>query len=300
MDLTAVRLFVTVVRRGSFAAAAREADLDPSAVSRTIAGLERELGVRLFQRSTRRLTPTEAGERWFARVEALADEFDRAADEARGVAAGPTGVLRLTASVSFGQRVIVPLLPWLRARHPALAVEAILTDATLDLIAERIDLAVRLAPTVEGDLIVTRLMDTRYRVVAAPGWVAAAGPLGTPADLACHDCLLLPLRGYRSQWLFRDRAGRVETVPVRGGVVLSPAVALRDAAIAGMGPALLADWLVDEDVAAGRLVRLFPEHDVTATTFDTAAWLVYPSRRHVPAKVRAAIEVLRAGVRRPG
>lgn len=155
-----MRMFVEVARRGSFAAAARDRDVDPSSVSRAVALLEEELGVRLFQRTTRRVALTEAGEIYLARVTALVDELDFARDEARGVSTGPVGTLRLTASVAFGNTCLVPLLPEFRERYPGVKLELLLTDTVLDLVAERVDLAIRLGRRFDADFIATKLFDT--------------------------------------------------------------------------------------------------------------------------------------------
>ena len=292
METKDLALFAEVARLGSFAAVAKARGIDPSAVSRIVAGLENALGLRLFQRTTRRLSLTEAGDMILARALPLTEEMDRIAAEARAARRVPTGTLRLTASVAFGQARIVPLLPGFRARCPGIALECLFTDANLDLVAERIDLAIRLAPEIEGDVVAAKLMPTRYRVVAAPGHLARK-PLHQPADLARHAVLMFALRPFRTRWLFRDPAGAVTEQPVHGDIVMSPAGALREAAIAGLGPALLPDWLVDEDIAAGRLAHCLQGWDVTATRFDTAAWLVYPSRSFLPAKVREMISYLR-------
>ncbi|MCU0761310.1 MAG: LysR family transcriptional regulator [Steroidobacteraceae bacterium] len=293
MDLKTLDVFLDVARAGSFAAVAHARDLDPSSVSRAIADLETDLGVRLFQRSTRRLALTEAGDVFLGRVEPLAEELRRARDAAVQVSGAPRGRLRLTASVTFGQRCLLPRLPEFRRRYPDLALECLFTDANLDLVADRIDLAVRLAPAIEGDLVASKLMDTRYRVVAAPAYLDRSPPLERPADLQAHRCLRFTLGAYRTRWLFRDAQGAIETVPVDGDLTLSPAGALREAALLGLGPALLPDWLIDEDLAGGRLRQLFPGWAATATTFDTAAWAVYPSRAFLPQKVRVAIDFLR-------
>lgn len=293
MDLPDLRLLHDVARLGSFAAAARLRDTDPSSISRAVAAAETRLGLRVFQRSTRRLSLTEAGEAYLTRALPLAEELATLTERARDAGAEPAGTLRLTASTTFGQRVIVPLLPAFRARHPKVGVDGLFTDANLDLVADRIDLAVRLAPAVEGDVIATRLIDTRYRVVASPGYLAGAPALATPEDLARHRVLLFNLRAFRHRWRFRDPAGAITDVPVHGDITLSPAGALRDAVLAGLGPALLPGWLVDGDIRAGRLVRCLPGWDATATTFDTGAWAVYPSRPWLPAKVRAMIDFLR-------
>ena len=299
MDLADLELFVAVVRRGNFAGVAKERELDPSSVSRSIAKLEGALGLRLLQRTTRRVTLTEAGEIYLTRIEPLVEELVGAREAAAGTSEAPRGTLRLTASVTFGQTRIVPLLAELRALYPDLKVECIFTDAIVDLIAERVDLAIRLAPAIEGDLIVAKLMDTHWRVVASPGYIAAHPRLAQPSDVGRHRCVLFNLRPYRTRWTFRSRAGRLEDVAVEGDFVLAPIGAIHDAAVAGLGPALLPDWLIDEDIAAGRLVDAFPNHAVTATAFDTAAWLVYPNRTFLPNKVRVVIDFLRERIGRP-
>ena len=298
MDINDLSLFIETARLGSFAAVARERNADPSAVSRAIAGLEAEIGARLFHRTTRSMSLTEAGERFFARTVHLVEELDHAREDARSAGAAPAGLLRLTASVAFGQAVIVPLLGKFRRLYPEIGVELELTDANVDLVADRIDLAIRLAPSYRADLVGTRLIATRYRVVASRQWLAEHGAPGKPRALEKACCLLFSLPGYRDRWRFR-KGGKITDVAVGGDIVMSSALAIRSGALAGLGPALLADWLIGADLAEGRLVDLFPDHDVAATSFDTAAWLLYPSRRYLPVKVRAAIEFLKREIRNP-
>lgn len=298
MNLSDLTLLQDVARAGSFAAVAKARGVDPSQVSRAVAQIEDTLGLRLFQRTTRSLSPTEEGEAYLSRALPLVEELARLTTEVRTERAQPSGTLRLTASVTFGQRVIVPHLAAFRAQHPRVAIEAIFTDANLDLVADRIDLAIRLAPAVEGDVIAARLMDTRYRVVASPAYLARHPAPVQPQDLRDHRVLLFTLRPFRTRWLFRQ-GETVTEVPVAGDITLSPAGSLREAALAGLGPALLPDWLIDADLRAGTLIRLLPGHDVTATTFDTGAWAVYPSRSFLPAKVRAMIDFLRSALSAP-
>jgi len=296
MDIAALRTVLLVAHHRSFAAAARVLDVDPSSVSRTVAGVETALQLRLFQRSTRVLTVTEAGEAYLARIAPLLDDLDLARDAAAQVGAVPGGRVRLTASVAFGQEMIVPHLRDMRAALPEIQLELILSDQTVDLVAAQVDLAIRLAPAPKGDLISARLMTTRYRVVASPECFGRVGRPETPADLANHACLRMTLPDYRTEWRFR-KGDTEEVVGIEGPFLISNALALRAAARDGLGPALLADWMTDGDVAAGRLVDLFPGHDVTATSFDTGAWLLYPSRDYLPLKVRAVIDFLRARLR---
>lgn len=293
MDIDALRTVQLVAHHNSFAAVARVLDVDPSSVSRTVAGVEAQLGLRVFQRSTRRLTLTEAGAVYLGRIGPLLDDLDLARDAAADVSTHPSGRVRVTASVAFGHEVIVPQLTALRAELPEIELELILNDQTMDLVAGQIDLAIRLAPAPKGDLISARLRRTRYRVVASPRYVEAHGVPAAPAGLADHDCLRMTLPDYRTEWRFR-REGPEDVVGVAGPILISNALALRQAAREGLGPALLADWITDEDVVRGLLIDLFPDHEVTATTFDTGAWLLYPSRAYLPAKVRAVIDFLRA------
>lgn len=288
-----LQLFVDVVRQGSFAAVARDRNLDPSSVSRAIAALEAELGIRLFQRTTRQLSPTEAGITYFERIEPLVDEIRQATAAAADLSDQPRGKLRITASVSFGLKCIVPLLPQFASLYPDLTVDLLLIDAVVDLLAERVDVAVRLGLLADSSLVAQQLMRTHYSVCASPDYLKRSPQLEQPMDIAQHHCLLFPLAGFRSRWIFKDRGGALSEVAVQGRTLISSAIALQQCAIAGTGLVLLPNWLIDDDLQAGTLVNVFPNHAVTATDFSTAAWLVYPSRTYVPLKVRVFIDFLK-------
>lgn len=295
ISLAALKCFADVAAEGAFAAVARKRQVDPSIVSRTIAGLEQELGFRLFDRTTRRLNLTEAGAIYLQRTRTLVAELDAARQEAGDALIQPSGLIRLTASTAFGVHWLTPRLNRFMSLYPDIAIEALLTDAVVDIAAERLDLALRLAVRPSGELVATRLMETRYRVVASPGWRDLAGGLARPGDLAERQCLLLTLPGYRSTWLFR-REGAIEQVAVQGRLALSSPTAIRRAALDGMGPALLADWMVDDAIARGALVDLLPEWEASAAGFDTAAWILFPSSTYVPRKVRVLVDYLKSAV----
>ncbi|MEM8768577.1 MAG: LysR substrate-binding domain-containing protein [Pseudomonadota bacterium] len=300
IDLQALRVFAAVARRRSFARAAEELDSHPSSVSRTVARLEGALDVRLFQRTTRSVSLTEAGTDYLARISNVLEALDEANDALRSSdGASPGGLLRLTASVAFGERMIVPLLAGFRERYPMLQLELLLTDATVDLIEEQIDLAVRLVPQVTGNLVVTRLFSTRYRIVASPAYLARQPAIHRPEALAAHACVTMSLPGHRSEWRVRPAGEPQHTmvVPIRSAIAVSSALSLRSLALGGLGPALLADWLIADALADGRLVDLFPQHEATATDFETAAWLAYPNRAYLPQKVRVAIDYLKEHLR---
>lgn len=296
MDIAQLRIFVEVVDRGSFTAAARVMDLPPSAASRAVAALEDELSVRLLNRTTRRISLTEAGQAYVEQVRLALAGLNRAAEDARQSTGQAKGLVRVTASVSFGQTVVLPLLPLLHQRHPDLEVDLLLSDALVDLVGERVDVALRLGPPSDSSLIGMQLSPIRYRVCASPAYVKAHGRPRVPGDLRLCACLRFPLPGFRSQWKFRVGRQTPELVEVGGWLTVSTALGLRQAALEGLGPALLPHWLVGQDMADGTLMDLFPEHDVTAANFDSAVWLLYASRAYLPWRVRAVIDFLKENV----
>ncbi|PTX55999.1 LysR family transcriptional regulator [Litoreibacter ponti] len=292
MDTAALSLLNDVARQGSFAEAARLLDRDPSAVSRAVADVEARVGIRIFHRSTRRLSLTEEGARYLARITPLIEALEDATEEARTAAGTPQGHVRLTCSVAYGVECLVPLLDDFRARYPDISLEMDLSDTPRDLIQGRFDLALRLAPAPKGDLISRKLSRTRYHVCVSPSWLEHNKAPGHPNELAGTSCLLQSLPDYRSQWRFRDRSGKVHDVPVQGALTLSSPLALRSAAQRGLGPALLADWLVKDQMKIGQLVALLDAYDVSATTFETGVWALYPSRSLMPRKARVLLDFL--------
>lgn len=299
MNIDTLRLFVNVARRLSFAAVADEYDLDPSSVSRSIAGLEGHLGLRLFNRTTRKVSLTEAGEIYLKGIVNIIEEYDQAEEQARLISQTPSGTLKLTASVAFGERVIVPLIPKFNQLYPEVKLELLFTDTNVDLISNGIDLAIRLAPILSGDLIATRLMSTQYKVVVSPDYLRKHPMIESPTDLTDHLCTVFTLSAYRREWKFRDRRDRSLaplSVAIKAENTVSSALSIRSMVRNGAGPALLADWLISDDINNGDLIELFSDYEVTATDFDTFAWLVYPSRAYLPQKVRVMIDFLKESV----
>ena len=294
MEFHDFEMFLDVVRQGSFAAVARKHGVDPSSVSRQIAALETALGYRLFERTTRRLALTEAGQITFDRIQTPLEEIEQIRMAALDAVGTPSGLLRVTASAAFGERWLVPRLGAFKKAYPTIDLDLLLTDRQIDMVAENVDVAIRLGGRIEGSFVVSRLMATRYRVVASPEYLERHGHCSTPDDLSVRNCVVFPLPGYRSLWRFRDAGGGARGVRVSGSLTISNALAIRRAVLEGMGIALLSDWTIDEDLRAGDLVDLFPDHEVSAADFDTAAWLLYPSRAYVPAKTRVFIDHLKS------
>jgi DNA-binding transcriptional LysR family regulator len=299
MDTASLEIFAAVFRAGSLAAVARERGVDPSLVSRAVAGLEEELGIKLFARSTRRLVPTDAGKLYFERIEKILADLDSAHAALLDVGDAPSGVVRLTVSIGFGKVFILPLMEDFQKENPNIVLDLMLDDGPLDLTAKHIDLAIRLGPPItEGNLIVRRLMHTRYAVCASPAYLARHGAPTEPSELAARDCILINLPGFRSAWKFRKDGEEFPVVSVKGNLLVSHAFSARQSAEAGLGPTLLADWMMRDAIEAGTLVNLFPDFEVAALSFDTGAWLVYPQQDHIPLKTRRVIDFLTARLAR--
>jgi len=293
MNLVALDIFVDVMRKGSLSAVARDRDLTPSSISRAITALELELGTRLFQRTTRSVAPTEAATLLLTRIEPHLDGLRRAHEAVVDASGSVRGALRITASTSFGVQCIGPLLSEFSRLHPALKVELHLTDVVVDLVAERYDLAIRHGPLPDSSLIAQTLTVTRYFVCASPDYLQRMGQPQEPRDLASRLCLTFPLPGFATAWRFRDAHDRVSEASVTGGIVVNSGQVLRQCALDGAGVALLSDWLIGDDLASGRLVDLFPHYTVSPTNFQTGISAVYPSRKHVPRKVRVLVDFLK-------
>jgi DNA-binding transcriptional LysR family regulator len=294
MDTTALKIFVEIVRRGSFAAVARDRSLDPSVISRAIQSLEQEIDARLFHRTTRRLSLTEAGRVFFDHIAPVVEEIDRARESVGDKDAPPGGRLRVTTSVSFGERCLVPLLPKFTARYPGVTLDIVLTEALLDLVGERIDVAIRLGALADSSLVSSRLFHTTYKACASPDYFSRHGRIERPEDLAGHECLLFPFWGLTPRWRFRNARGETTEVSVSGRVVVSSGIALEQCALAGMGIVILPEWLVSGSLRHGSLQAVLGEYQATATgSFDAGGWLVYPSREKLPRKVSAFSDFLK-------
>ena len=298
MELYQIRCFISVARSAGFAAAAEQMEIAPSSVTRAVAKLESSLGVRLFNRTTRSVTLTDAGKEFLARIAPSLDEIDAAADMARTGSAELSGTLRIGASVSFGQTVIAPRLSEFRVTHPELTVDLILSDTVTDIVADRIDIAVRHGALRDSSLIAQRLTNVNYRLVASADYLRRSPEITQPSDLRDHACLTYPYSAFRSFWLF-SQSGVEENLDIEPIARISNPAALAACVKSGMGLALLADWLADDDIANGTLVRVLPEWLCrgAGTDSDPSLWIVTPSRSFVPAKTRAFVQFLRASIR---
>ncbi|WP_028081120.1 LysR family transcriptional regulator [Solimonas soli] len=259
-----IEVFLRVVDGGSFAAAAKMLRVTPSAVSRTIARLEARLGVRLLQRTTRSLTLTAEGEAFRVRAQAIAAEIDDLERSFSTAKVEPRGRLRVTASLPFGLHCLLPVLPEFLERHPQVSVDLSLTDALVDLVDQRMDVAIRHGPLRDSNLRARSLGASRWIVAASPAYLKRHGRPKTPADLDRHNCLNFNFRRALEGWNLRATAGAngaPRRQAVNGNFQGNSGESLRVMAVAGAGIVRLAHFLIGADLAAGRLVPLLENYN---------------------------------------
>lgn len=294
METRDLELLVDVARLGSFSAAARLRQLDPSSVSRTIATLEEGLGVRLFQRSTRKIALTEAGEHYLQQITPLLQDLERAGSEVRAGRSEPEGTLRVSSTAAYGEACLIPVMDAFLDRYPKLSLDCYFSDDLLDLVADRIDVSIRAAHRIKGELVATRLETFRCIAVATPEYLASAPPLTSPEQLAHHQSIGVEQLGHGKHWLFRNIEGRVVQQRVRCRYTMKPLSCVRSTCLQHRGVTALPIWLVEDDIRQGRLVNCLSDWVVGLPDFDRSMWLVYPSRNYLPNKVRVFIDFMKA------
>jgi DNA-binding transcriptional LysR family regulator len=281
-------VFVRTVREGSFSAAARALELTPSAVSKQIGRLEDRLTVRLFNRTTRRLSLTEEGAAFYERAGRILADLEDAAEAVSSLKTVPRGRLRVTMPTAFGVIHLLPALPGFLARHPEMTLEIDLNDRFVNMIEEGFDLALRIGDMEDSSLIGRRLAANRRVLAAAPGYLAGRPAPERPEDLAAHNCLIYTYRPQRHDWRLVDAAGQESVVTVTGNLETNNPMMLRSAALSGLGVTLLPLWIIGPDIKAGRLQCVLPDFHWP----DSAIHAVYPPGRHLSAKVRSFVDFL--------
>jgi DNA-binding transcriptional LysR family regulator len=285
--LAAMRIFATVVEAGSFARAAERLDLAKSVVSKHVAALEAHLGVRLLNRTTRRLSLTEAGAAYVERSRELLAEIEALEASVGDMVERPRGLLRINAPVTFGVMHLGAALAAYGRLYPDVRVDLSLSDRIVDLVEEGYDLAVRIAPGLESTLVARRLATTRGVLCASPDYLARRGTPKRPDDLRAHDCLGYSYSSSGDTWRMEGPDGPVAvrlswTMSANNGDVLVAA------AVAGAGILLEPGFIVAPAIAAGRLVPLLTDHRFT----EYGIYALYPHRKHLSAKVRTMVDFL--------
>lgn len=287
LSLDALQIFVRIAETGSFSAAARDLALSKSAASKKLAALEDRLGARLINRTTRRLSLTEAGADFLERAQRILAELDEAAQAVGRLTDEPRGTLRVNAPMSFGILHVAPALADFVGRYPELGVTLDLDDRRVSLIDEGYDVAVRIADLPDSSLVARKLAPARQVVCACPAYWARHGEPTHPRDLARHNCLIYTYLPTYGEWHFRGPGGPL-SVRVEGKLHANNGDVLREAALAGLGVFLAPTFLVGDDLRAGRLKAV-----LQGTADDSlAVYAVYPHRRHLSVKVRAFVDFL--------
>lgn len=288
--LSAMTAFAKVVELGSFARAADRLSVSTSAVSRQVADLESHLDVRLLNRTTRRLSLTEAGQAFFERCVQLLADLEEVESSVRSVAVEPKGTLRVTCGVTFGERYLAPAIAEFAARHAQVSFDLDLSDRAVDLVEEGFDLAIRIGAVGHQALVSRRIATTQFVCCASPGYLARHPAPVTPADLEQHACLGYTYAAVTSAWTFEARDGSRHSPRINPRHRTNNGRMLAELAVAGLGIVLEPDFIVAPEVRSGRLHRLLSGYQPPRSAIAA----VYPSRRHLSAKVRTFVGFLAA------
>jgi DNA-binding transcriptional LysR family regulator len=285
--LLAMQVFSSVVEAGSFSRAAEQLHISNTAASRHIADLERHLGVQLLQRSTRRLSLTDAGANYYERCRQILAEVEDAEATAGNAEGQVRGSLRMSLPHSFGLQYVAPLIPEFCRRYPKLQLELNFSDRLTDLVEEGIDLALRITLDLNTSLVARKLTEIRIVCCAAPEYLARVGTPTSPEELARHSCLTYSYADRGDTWRF-DREGREYAVAVKGEFRANNGEMIRLAGLAGQGVMLQPTFLVGDDLRAGRLQQVLPGYEVA----NRCAYAVYLPGARRSARVRAMVDFL--------
>lgn len=294
-SLSDIAVFVHVVRRGSFTAAANELGLSKSVVSKYVTRLEDRLGARLLNRTTRRLSLTEVGQAFYERSQRALGEIEEAEAEVSRLQGEPRGELRLSSPMSFGILHVAPLLPAFQARYSEVTVDMVLDDRKADLIDEGFDLAIRIGELPDSSLVARRLGPCRHVVCGSAEYFARHGVPQSPEALGEHPALTYRYQNSPSEWRLGDSDGRYHQVPISSRLQMNNSLALREALLKGAGVTLTPTFVVGADIQAGRLMAVLTEYKA----LEVSIYAVYPQRKHLSPKVRAFVDFLSDRIKDP-
>lgn len=290
-ELKRIRTFIKVVETGSFSAAARDAS-SISSVARQIKSLEDDLGARLFNRNTRNAASlTEAGEVLYAKAQALVGDFESIRTEVISIRDEVKGRLRVALRIAAGATIVLPALPRLFAQYPDLELDILLTDKRLDLIANKIDVALWMGDMPNADIVARPVSASNRLVCATPAYLARHGRPSVPSDLAAHSCLCFTAPAYGRKWLF-NKDGQAIEVEVGGKVQSDNGLVLLSCALMDLGLVLIPDWMARTHLDAGRLVKVLAGYTARPYPGHAVHYAVYPSSRRQSRKIRVFVDFL--------
>jgi DNA-binding transcriptional LysR family regulator len=283
-----ISTFVEVVARGSLSAAARAEGIAPAMIGRRLDALEARLGVKLLQRTTRKLVLTDEGTAFLEDCQRILGELEEAEAAVSERSARASGELLVSAPAGFGRQHVAPLLPSFLAEHREVGVDLNLSDRVVDVVGEGIDVAIRIAPLSDSKLVGVKLADNRRVVVAAPAYLKRFGTPRDLSDLVQHNCLAISSEGSQRGWTFSD-GGRIVTIKVGGNMACNDGAVLHDWALAGRGLAWRSMWEVGAEIEAGSLVPVLEAHAAPGNDI----YAVFAQRRHLPLRIRLFVDFLR-------
>ena len=283
-----ISTFVEVVAKGSLSAAARAEGIAPAMIGRRLDALEARLGVKLLQRTTRKLALTNEGAAFLEDCQRILAELEDAESAVSERSARATGHLLLSAPAGFGRQHVAPLLPSFLAEHREVTINLNLSDRVVDVVGEGIDVAIRIASLSDSSLVAVKLADNRRVLVGSPAYLKRNGTPKTLADLAKHNCLAISSEGSQRGWTFLDN-GKPVTLKVVGNMVCNDGQVLHDWALSGKGLAWRSMWEVGGEIAAGRLRTVLDQHEAPGNDIHA----VFAQRRHLPLRIRAFVDFLR-------
>lgn len=292
IEMVDLRLFAAVVEQRSFSAAARVIETTTPVASKRVARLEEVLGVRLFERTTRRVLPTDAGAAFYAHATRILNDLGEAENEIASLGGLPRGTLRVSAPLLLGERILVPLLAEFLAKYPDVRVELVLGDAFVNLLADRFDVALRVGALADSSLVRVKVGVTPGMVVASPAYLARAGTPETPRDLSRHNCLRFSNITASQEWRFRGKRGDI-AIPTFGNFNINHGGGIREAVIAGVGIARLPEFLISDAIEDGHLVVLLEDFAIEPTGIH----LVHPAGGRPLPKVEAFVNEIGAGLK---
>jgi len=285
--LTSLEVFGQVVERGGFSAAGRHLNMSVTMVSNHVQALEDRLGVRLLNRTTRKVSLTDIGKDYYDRSRQVLTDLQEADQIAGAQQATPQGQLRIYASAVMA-RFLNPVMGDYLALNPQVSIELTAGEAMVDLIEQGYDLVIRTTPLQDSSLIVRRLASWRHILCCAPSYLEKHPAPATPADLADHNCIRYAFYPFGAEWRFEDPNGGIVSAPVKGNMVTNNAETLRAFALEGRGIFLAPSFLLADEVARGQLVRLLPDYRPVEFVINA----VYANRSHLPAKIRIFLDMM--------
>ncbi|MBM7043711.1 MULTISPECIES: LysR family transcriptional regulator [Rhizobium] len=285
--LTSLAVFGRVVECGGFSAAARRLNMSVTMVGNHVQSLEDRLGVRLLNRTTRKVSLTETGKYYYERSSQILADLEEADQAAGALATTPRGTLKIYSTTAL-VRFLLPVISEFMALYPLISLDFSVGERMVDMIEEGYDLAIRTVPPPDSSLVVRKLTPWRHVLVCSPAYLETHPMPKTPAEVAEHNCLQYAYYPYGDEWRFEDAEGKQQSVKVSGNVVSNSAETLRYLLANGQGIFLGPSFIIFEDIAAGRLIRMMPDYRPVEFTINA----VYPNRSHLPTKVRLFIDLL--------